>query len=196
MVNKRRIISLLSIKGIICIVFVIAVGIALVVFTASVTVNPVRQISTGAITASWDIYVNEVNQARYLPGGSSEPALNTGDPSTYASKVVTDSNKVCAVKIELTSAVDSSKFSNFNITVRSSSGGAWSDETLYASASGATTKSYIDGLTPGDSGYIHQTTSTTKYYEMKVTYSYDKVDEIDQLNVVFQYTPLPQDSFG
>jgi hypothetical protein len=195
-VNKRRIISLLSIKGIICIVFVIAVGIALVVFTASVTVNPARQISTGAITASWDIYVNEVNQARYLPGGFSEPTLNTGDPSTYASKVVTDSNRVCAVKIELTSAVDSSKFSNFNITVRSSSGGAWSAETLYASASGATTKSYIDGLTPGDSGYIHQTTSTTKYYEMKVTYSYDKVDETDQLTVVFQYTPLPQDSFG
>jgi len=195
-VNKRRIISLLSIKGIICIVFVIAVGIALVVFTASVTVNPARQISTGAITASWDIYVNEVNQARYLPGGFSEPTLNTGDPSPYASKVVTDSNRVCAVKIELTSAVDSSKFSNFNITVRSSSGGAWSAETLYASASGATTKSYIDGLTPGDSGYIHQTTSTTKYYEMKVTYSYDKVDETDQLTVVFQYTPLPQDSFG
>jgi hypothetical protein len=195
-VNKRRIISLLGIKGIICIVFVIALGFALVVFTASVTVNPVRQISTGATTASWDIYVNEVNQVRYLPGGSSEPNLNTGDPSTYASKVVTDSNKVCAVKIELTSAVNSSKFSNFNITVRSSSGGAWSDETLYASASGATTKSYIDGLTPEDSGYIHQTTSTTKYYEMKVTYSYDKVDETDQLTVIFQYTPLPQDSFG
>lgn len=170
-------------------------AVALVVFTASVTVNPTRQITTGATTASWLIYVNEVNQVRYLPGGFTESNLNTGDSSTYAAQVVTDSHKVCAVKIELVSAVDSSKFSNFNITVRSSTGGAWSDETLYASATGSTTKSYIDGLIQGDVGYIHQTTSTTKYYEIQVMYSYDKVDSTDQLTITFQYTPLPQDSF-
>ena len=196
MVNKRKIISILSIKGFICIVFLVSVAVALVVFTASVTVNPTRQITTGATTASWSIYVNEVNQVRYLPGGFTEPNLDTGDSSTYAAQVVTDSHKVCAVKIEFTSAVNNSKFSNFNITVRSSSGGVWSDETLYASATGSTTKSYIDGLIQGDLGSIHQTTSTTKYYEIQVMYTYDKVDETDQLTVMFQYTPLPQDSFG
>jgi intein-encoded DNA endonuclease-like protein len=139
--------------------------------------------------------VNDVNQVRYLPGGSAEPTLNTGESSTYAFKVVTDTNKVCAIKIELTSAVNGSKFSNFNITVRSSTGGAWTDETLYAGATGVSTKSYINGLTGGDAGYVHQAASTTRYYEVKVTYSYDKVDATAQVTATFQYTPLPQNSF-
>jgi hypothetical protein len=157
--------------------------------------NPTQQLTTGETTASWLVYVNDVNQIRYMPGGLSEPTLNTSDISTYALKVVTDSNKVCAVKIELVSAVNSSKFSNFNITVRSSTGGAWTDETLYAASTGATTKSYIDGLAAGDAGYLHQAQSTTKYYEIQVLYSYDKVDETAQISTTFQYTPLPQDSF-
>lgn len=95
-------------------------------------------------------------------------------------------------KIELVYAVNCSKFSNFNIAVRSSTGGAWSDETLYASSTGTTTKSYLDGLTQGDVGYIHQTTSTTKDYEILVTYSHDKVDATDQLTITFQCTPLPE----
>ena len=130
-----------------------------------------------------------------MPGDFSEPTLNTSDTNTYALKVVTDSNKVCAVKIELTAAVNSSKFSNFEVTVRSSTGGAWSDETLYAASTGATTKTYVDGLVSSDAAYIHQAVSTTKYYEIKVTYSYDKVDETAQIAITFQYTPLPQDNF-
>jgi hypothetical protein len=109
--------------------------------------------------------------------------------------VVTDSSKVCAVKIELTSAANSSKFSNFAVTVRSSTGGAWGDETLYAVSTGGTTKSFIDDVLGGDAGYIHQAQSTTKYYEIKVTYSYDLVDKTAQVAVTFQYTPLPQDGF-
>ena len=80
--------------------------------------------------------MNEVNQARYMPGGFSEPTLNTGDTSTYSFKVVTDANKVCAVKVDLTSEMDESKFSNFVITVRSSTGGSWGAETLYAASTG------------------------------------------------------------
>ncbi|MFQ5621698.1 MAG: hypothetical protein ACE5FT_07730, partial [Candidatus Nanoarchaeia archaeon] len=108
-----------------------------------------------------------------------------------------DADKVCAVKIELTSAVNSSKFSKFQITVMrwNATASAWQDETLYAAATGSTTKSYIDGLTAGDSGYVHHAASLTRYYLIKVTYSYDLVDETTQVTVTFQYTPLPQDSF-
>lgn len=198
MVNRRRIVStflVLGVKGILCLACLSVVAVALVTYTATVTVTPTQQLTTGAITASWTFYVNEVNQIRYLPGGFSESTLNASDSSTYALKVVTDSNKVCAVKIELTSVVSSSKFSNFDVTVRSSTGGAWGDETVYAASAGGTTKSFIDGLSIGDAGYIHQAQSTTKYYEIKVTYSYDKVDETTQVVVTFQYTPLPQDGF-
>ena len=192
---RRKLLAILGVKGLLCVASLMTIALAFVVYTAAVTVNPTQQFTIGATSASWTVYVNEVNQVRYLPGSSTEPTLNTGDSSTYAFKSVTDANKVCAIKIELTSAVDGSKFSNFNITVRSSTGGAWSDETLYAGATGATTKSYINGLTGGDAGYVHQAVSTTKYYEVKVTYSYDKVDATAQVTVTFQYTPLPQDSF-
>jgi hypothetical protein len=66
---------------------------------------------------------------------------------------------------------------------------------LYAASTGSTTKSHINGSTGGDAGYVHQAASTTKYYEVKVTYSYDKVDATAQVTVTFQYTPLPQDNF-
>ncbi len=144
--------------------------------------------------------MNDVDETRYLPGsgspaGSAEPTFNSSDTSTYAIKVVTDADKVCAVKIDLTSAVNSSKFSNFNITARFWTGAAWADEPMYDAATGSTTKSYIDGLSAGDAGYIHQAVSTTRYYLIKVTYSYDLVDATDQVTVTFQYTPFPQDSF-
>lgn len=192
---RKKLLAIVGVKGLLCLASLTMVALALVTYAATVTLNPTQQFTIGATSASWTVYVNDVNKARYLPGSSIEPTLNTGDSSTYAFKVVTDANKVCAVKIELTSAVNSSKFSNFNITVRSSTGGAWADETLYAASTGSTTKSYIDGLTGGNVGYVHQAVSTTKYYEVKVTYSYDKVDETAQVTVTFQYTPLPQDSF-
>ena len=100
--------------------------------------------------------------------------MNTGDTSTYAFEVVTDANKECAVEVELTSAMDASKFSNFDITVLSSTaGGTWSAEPLYTAPTGTTTMPSIDGLTQGAAAYIHQDISTTKYYEIQVTYSYD-----------------------
>src|SRR3990170_2089132 len=153
---RKKLLAIVGVKGLLCLASLTMVALALVTYAATVTVNPTQQFTIGATSASWTVYVNDVNQVRYLPGGSAEPTLDTGDSSTYAFKAVTDGNKVCAIKIELTSAVDGSKFSNFNIAVRSSTGGAWSDETLYAGATGATTKSYINGLTGGDAGYIHQ----------------------------------------
>ncbi len=108
---------------------------------------------------------------------------------------MTDADKVCAVKIELTSAVNNTKFSKFEITTKYWNGSAWDAETLYNASTGSTTKSYIDGLTPGDGGYVHQDKSETVYYLIKATYSYDKVDETTQITVTFQYTPVPQDAF-
>jgi len=54
----------------------------------------------------------------------------------------------------------------------------------------------MNGLTPGDAAYVHQAASTTKYYEIQVTYSYDKVNETSQIPVTFQFTPLPLDDFS
>jgi len=153
------------------------------------------QLSLGTTSTSWTIYVNDVNQTRYMPGGFSETTLNTADTSTYAFMVVTDANKVCAIKVEITTPVDNTKFSNFEITVLSSTGAGWSSEPLYAASTGATTKAFIDGLTPGDSAYIHQGLSTTKYYEIQVVYSYDLVGDNSQIPVTFQFTSLPQSGF-
>jgi hypothetical protein len=72
---------------------------------------------------------------------------------------------------------------------------AWENETLYADATGSMTKPYIDGLTVGDSGYVHHAASLARYYLINVTYSYDLSDTVTPINVTFQYTPLPQESF-
>jgi hypothetical protein len=192
--------AILGLKGLLCFVSLTMIAIALVTYTASVIITPTQQFTVGATSASWTVYMNDVNKTRYLPGsgspaGSSEPTFNASDTETYAFKAVTDADKVCAVRIELTSAVNSSKFSKFQITVKNWNGSAWDAETLYDSATGSSTKSYIDGLTSGDFGYIHQGTLETTYYLLKVVYSYDLTDETTQITATFEYTPLPQDSF-
>ena len=191
----RRVGVFLGLKGILVLVALTTIALAFVTYSATVQVNPIQQFTIGAASDSWTVYVNEVNQVRYLSGGSSQPTFNASDTDTYAFKVFTDANKVGAVKIELTEALNSSKFSNFDITAQYWTGAAWADATLYDAATGSTPKSSIDGLTGGDAGYIHQVELTTTYYLIKVTYSYDLVDETDQVTATFQYTPLPQDSF-
>jgi len=201
----RKLGAVLGLKGILCLASLTVVVLALVSYTASVTIAPTQQFTIGATTASWTVYINDVDEVRHLPGtgtpaGSQQPgAPSDANPDTFAFKVVTDAGRVCAVKIELTAAVDNTKFSKFQITVKrwNATASAWEDETLYTAATGSTTKSYIDGLTasPTDSGYVHHAASLTRYYLIKVTYSYDLVDTITSITVTFQYTPLPQESF-
>lgn len=191
----RKIGAALGLKGILCIVSLTMIALALVAYQANVTINPIQQFNIGAASDSWTVYVNDVDKVRYLPGGFTESAFNASDPNTYAFKVITDANQVCAVKIELTSAVNSSKFSKFQITVKYWNGSAWDNETLYSAPTGSVTKDYINGLTSGDAGYVHQGPSVTKWYLICVLYSYDQTDETTQVDVTFKYTPLPQDSF-
>ena len=199
MLKKSKLFKLLvalGVKGILCIVCLASVGTALVTYSIVITATPIAQFTQGSTTASWSLYINEVDQVRYVPGGFTEPTLDTGDTGTYCFKVVTDANKVCAIKVELESAVDDEKFSRFDITVRSSTGGAWGAETLYSASTGVDTKAAIDGLTAADAAYIHQPVSTTKYYEVVVTYSYDLVDTTTEIPITVKLTPLPQDSFA
>jgi hypothetical protein len=91
----------------------------------------------------------KVNQVQYLPSEFTQPTLNTSNINTYAFNVTTDSNKVCAVKIELTS-LPNTNFSSFQITTLYWTGSAWTAETMYDAATGSTPKSYVDGLTLGD----------------------------------------------
>ena len=196
----RKLGAILGVKGFLCLASLTLIALASMTYTPIVYINPIQQFTIGATSASWTVYVNDVNETRYLPGSGSpassgEPTFNASDSNTYAFKVVTDANRVCAVKIELTSTVNSSKFSKFEITAKYWNGSAWDDEALYDAATGSNPKSYINGLTSGDAGYIYQGTSETAYHLIKVTYSYDQVDETTQVTVEFQYTPLPQDSF-
>ncbi len=202
MSNKNKLKKLprsLIIKGLICLICLASVSFALLTYANALTLSPTTQFNAGTSTASWIIYVNEVNQARYMPGGFSEPTLNTGDTSTYAFKVVTNANNVCAVKVELTSAMDETEFPNFEVTILSSTGqGGWSTEPLYASSTGGTTKAFINGLIQGDAAYIHQGVSTTKYYLIQVTYTYVPSADNSQTHIPasFMFTPFTQASFA
>ncbi len=198
MAKKSRLAKLfvsLGIKGIVCMLCLASIGVALVTYTTAITANPTVQLTQGATTASFQPYINEQNVNRYVPGDLAEPVLVTDNTATYCFKVVTDAHKVCAVKIELTGAVDDAKFSRFDITVESSTGGAWGAETIYLAATGTGTKTAINGLIAGDAGYVHQATSSTVYYLVKITYSYDLVDDSDPIPITLRLTPLPADGF-
>lgn len=127
--KKSKLVKLffsLCINGIICLICLASVVVALVDYQGTVTTSPTRQLTVGTITDAWTIYVNEVNHVRYVPGVPDQftpPTLDTDNTGTYSFKVVTDANKVCAVKVELVTAMDPLKFSKFDITVSSSTGG-------------------------------------------------------------------------
>jgi hypothetical protein len=201
MLTKSRLLKLfisLGANGILCIICLASVGVALVTYNGTVATTPTRQLTVGTIDSAWTVYVNEINQVRYVPGVPDQftmPTLDTDDVATYSFSVVTDANKVCAVKVGLTTAMDAAKFSKFDITVYSSTGDAWSSETLYSAATGTTTKAAINGLIQDEVAYIHQAASTTKYYEVKVTYSYDQVDNTAPISVDLQLIPFPRDNF-
>jgi hypothetical protein len=189
--NVRKIGPILGLKGFLAICSLISVALALVTYSASVTITPTQQFTIGSSSESWNIYLNEVDQSRYLPGGSSTPVFNPADLNTYAFAVVTDASQSCAIKIELTSAMDNSKFSKFDITIEYRDGASWIPATIYDSPTGPSTITEIDGLTSGSAGYIQQDVSLSTYYLVKVTYSYDLVDDSTQITTNFQYTPLP-----
>ncbi len=180
------------IKGLICLICLVSVSFGLVTFTNGLTSPAAPQLTVGVSTASWTVYVNEVNQVRYVPGGFSEPKFSVGDTSTYAFKVVTDAKNSCAVKVELASAIDTSVFSQFDITVLSTTvSGTWSSEPLYIAPTGASTTSYLNGLMPGTAAYIHQGSSTTKYYLVQVIYSYNLAANNIPMPVTFAFTQIP-----
>jgi hypothetical protein len=188
--NKiRKIRALLGIKGLLAIASLTSIALALVVYTTAVTINPASQFTLGTTSDTWTAYVNEVNEVRYLPGGDTQPS----DNSAYAFRA-TSNGKACAVQIELTSAVDSSLFSNFEIRAYQwvPATSTWAAATLYDSATGGSSIGYIDGTDPTPAvGYIQQGASSDLYYLIYVTYSYDLQDTLNPITVTFQYTPLP-----
>lgn len=200
---KRKLRAILGVKGSLCLLSLAIVVLALVAYQATVTITPTKMFAQGAASASWTIHVNDVNQTRYLPDGSGAnpagsalPGVPDGNTSRYAFMVSnTTAGKWCAVKIELTAAVNSSKFSRFDIAAMwyNSSVPGWVDATLYDAPTDGNTISYINGTEAGDVGYIrHGATDGTRYYLIKVIYSYDNVDAITTVPVTFQYTPLPE----
>ncbi|NIQ05365.1 MAG: hypothetical protein GWO20_06450 [Candidatus Korarchaeota archaeon] len=195
----KKVAAVLGLKGVLCVASLTLVALALVSYTATLTITPVSPFTMGATTDSWTIYVNDVDEVRYLPGegtpaGSTVPAMApNGGANTYAFRVNTDAGASMAVNITLTSPVNNSEFSKFEITVLryNSSTTQWDNATLYDAPTGGSTKSYIDGLT-NDYGYIQQSTSLSRYYLMKVVYSFDLVDVTTAITVDFNYTPLTQ----
>lgn len=187
MTKIKKIGALLGIKGLLAIASLTSIAIALVVYTTAVTITPANQFTMGPTTYSWNVYINDVNAVRYLPGDTAPPTTS----SSYAFSL-NDMGRDCAVQIQLTSAMSSGLFSNFDITVMyydTTSG--WTQAQLYDSATGGSTATSINGLTTTP-GFIRQTAGTgATSYLIRVTYSYDIVGTTTPVTATFQYTPLP-----
>ncbi len=196
----RKLKAALGTKGLLCIASLITIALALVYYSATVTITPKKIFTVGATSHSWTVYVNDENEIRYLPSNASTPAgsfppnsPSISDPNTYAFYVSTEADKACAVNITMSTPADSSKFSKFEVTVKQwvPATSSWANTLLYNAPTGGSIKSFIDGTT-NDYGYVQHPVSTNTYYLICVTYSYDLVDTTDLVTVTFQYTPLPQ----
>ena len=187
--NKiTKISALLGIKGLLAVASLTTIAVALVFYTASVIITPTTQFTLGVNSDSWTVYVNDINQVRYLPGDNIPPP--TGAANAFS---LDTTNRGCAVQIELTSAMDSGLFSNFDITVMyyDPTIPGWTSAQLYDSATGGSTITSINGLTT-TTGFIRQALGTgATSYLIRVTYSYDKVADTTAVTADFQYTPLP-----
>ncbi|TRO51290.1 hypothetical protein E2P61_06545 [Candidatus Bathyarchaeota archaeon] len=183
----RKISAVLGIKGLLAVASLTSIAIALVVYSTAVTITPANQFTMGPATYSWNVYINDQNAVRYLPGDTAPPS--TG--STYAFSL-NDLGTDCAVQIQLTSAMSSGLFSNFDITVMYyDTTLGWTTAQLYDSAIGGSTLTSINGLntTPG---FIRQAAGAgATSYLIRVTYSYDIVGATTPVTATFQYTPLP-----
>ena len=196
---RRKLKAALGIKGFLCIASLVTVALALVFYSAIVTITPTKLFTVGATTDSWTVYVNDYNETRYLPNNGSTPLGSfppngppvIGDPSSYAFYVSTGADKACAVNITMSTPADSTKFSSFQITVKQWVAGSWVDIDIYDAPTGGSIKSFISGIT-NDFGYVQHPAGNSAFYVICVTYSYDLVDATAVVTVIFQYTPLPQ----
>ena len=190
----RKLRAILGVKGSLCLLSLAMVVLALVAYTAQVTITPKTLFTMGATSDSWTVYVNDYNETRYLPNNGTAPvgSYPPNDESLYAFYVSTGADMACAVNITMLTPVNSRKFSSFQITAKQwVAGTGWVNVTLYDATTGGSTKDFIRGTT-NDFGYVRQSGIASRYYLICVTYSYDLVDTTDVVTVKFQYTPLPQ----
>jgi len=197
----RKLRAILGVKASLCLFSLAMVVLALVAYTAQVTIHPTKLFTVGATTDSWTVYVNDYNETRYLPNNGTAPAGSLppdgppaiGDTSSYAFYVSTGADKACAVNITMSTPADNNTFSSFQITVKNWTGLAWNDIDIYDAPTGGNIKSFIRGTNAtNDFGYVQHPVSASTYYVICVTYSYDLVDTTSIVTVTFQYTPLPQ----
>ena len=191
----RKLRAILGVKASLCLFSLAMVVLALVAYTATVTITPTKLFTVGVTTDSWTVYVNDYNETRYLPNNGSTPAGSypPNDASSYAFYVSTGADKNCSVNITMSTPADNNTFSSFQITVKQWSAPAWVATNIYDAPTGGNIKSFIRGTNAtNDFGYVQHPISTSTYYVICVTYSYDLVDTTDVVTVTFQYTPLPQ----
>lgn len=189
-----RRINIRVILAAICLIAIIGAvaAVDLFTYTQTLTLQSREQLSMSITTASWTVYVNDANVVVYIPGNSSEPTLNTNDPSTYSFNVTTDAYKGCAVEIQVETPAPVA-FTQFEVTVLTNSSSTWVPVSLYTTATGATTVSsgYLDGTISGASAYVHQSVSTTAYYIVQVTYTYT-ADTVTSYSIQLLYTPTAE----
>lgn len=201
--RARYVETVLGLKGIIAIASLMVIVAALVSYTATVTITVSKPYSLGASAQNWTINENDQNMIRYLPGEVDTNATLTfdqGSSSTWAFKVVTDTNRGMAVRIELEDYTKTVNFTKFEITVLwRNTTTSWQEAQLYGgqtASAGQKTPNLINGTLNGDFGYIHQLRAAsgtlTRCYLIKVTYTYPS--SATGPTVKFVYTPTPEDT--
>lgn len=185
---KRKLPWILTGKSLLAVGSIAMVALALVTYTATITITFSPFFTLGQATGAWT--TNTSSGTRYLPGntvipGTPGPVTAT---TTFAFSTITGGGYV---QIGTSTAAKTTDFSSFKIFVLVFNSTVWNNATMYTSSTfGTVLSGGVDGTSTANSGFIHIVSAQPQtYFAIQVNYILVGTPADPSANVVFAYTP-------
>ncbi len=185
---KRKLPWILTGKSLLAVGSIAMVALALVTYSATITITFSPFFTLGLNTSAWT--TNTASGSRYLPGNTAVPG--TPGPitatTTFAFSTITGGGYV---QIGTSTAAKTTDFSSFKIFVLVFNSTTWNNATIYTTSAFSTVLSGgVDGTNTATSGFIHIVSAQPQtYFAIQVNYVLVGTPADTSANVVFAYTP-------
>lgn len=185
---KRKLPWILTGKAALAVGSIAMVALALVTYTATITITFSPFFTLGQATGAWS--TNTASGTRYLPGntvipGTPGPVTAT---TTFAFSTITGGGYV---QVGTSTAAKPTDFQSFKIFVLVFNSTVWNNATIYTSSAFTSVLSGgVDGTNTATSGFIHVVAGQPQtYFAIEVIYILQGTPADTTANVVFAYTP-------
>lgn len=185
--REKKLAWLLTGKSLLAIASMMTVALALVTYSATLTltINPFFKVGLNSI--NWSVTTS--TGARYLPNGASIPGTPSDPPtSSFAFRTQTGSGWV---QVGTSTQAKPADFLSFRIFVLTWNSSSWNNATLYVDNTFLVPLvGGIDGTSASSVGYLHVSTGAPLvFYAIQVNYILAPTPADTSTTVVFSYTP-------